>query len=117
MHTSHNKNAKLGATGKLVLLPFLLLGVSACTDVRYEYNVPESQPDCEKNGMTFRSGGSRIVDRSGGSRIKDRNGQEVVSYCEEAECPGGNWSTEPPVMDWHLDKGEYVVANRVCLAT
>lgn len=111
----HYKNEKLLATGKFLLLPFLLLGMSACKDIRYEYNVPEANEDCP-SGMNFRSGGSRIVDRSGGSRIVDRNGNEIGSYCEEAECPGGVWSTEPPIIDWHVDKGEYVVANRVCLA-
>jgi hypothetical protein len=112
----HNKKRKFCATGNMILLPCLLLGMSACTDVKYDYNVPESQSDCP-SGMNFRSGGSRIVDRDGGSRIKDRNGQEVSSYCEEAECPGDNWSTEPPEIDWHLDEHGYVVANRVCLAT
>lgn len=116
MDNMHNKKRTFCVTGKIVLLPFLLLGLSACSDVRYDYNIPKSQTDCP-SGMTFRSGGTTIVDRSGGTRIVDRNGQEVGSYCEEAECPGGNWSTEPPEMDWHLDKGKHVVANRVCLAT
>ena len=112
----HHRNTNSHATATVVLLPFLLLGMSACTDVRYDYNVPESPSDCP-SGMNFRSGGTTIIDRSGGTTIKDRNGNDVGSYCEEAECPGDNWSTEPPEMDWHLDKGDYVVANRVCLAT
>lgn len=112
----HNRKRGLCATGNVILLPFLFLWISACTDVKYDYNVPESQADCP-SGMNFRSGGSTIVDRSGGSRIVDRNGEEVGSYCEEADCPGGNWSSEPPEMDWHLDQHGYVVANRVCLAS
>lgn len=111
-----NRKTNFRAAATVVLLPLLLLGMSACTDVKYDYNVPESQSDCPGD-MTFRSGGSTIVDRSGGSRIVDRDGNEVGSYCEEAECPGDNWSTEAPEMDWHLDEHGYVVANRVCLAT
>ena len=111
-------NKKLVVIGKLTLLPFLLFGLSACKDIRYEYNIPEAG-DCPA-GMNYRSGGSRIVDRSGGSRIVDRSGNEIDTYCEEAECPGDAWSTEPPIIDWHVDKGvdkgDYVVANRVCLA-
>lgn len=110
------QNKQLVTIGKLALLPFLLLGLSACKDIRYEYNVPRAADDCPA-GMNYRSGGSRIVDRSGGSRIVDRDGNEIDTYCEEAECPGGAWSTEPPVIDWHVNKGDYVVANRVCLAS
>jgi hypothetical protein len=109
------QNGKLFARGEVMLLPFLLLGMSGCKDIRYEYNVPEAA-DCPA-GMNHRSGGSRIVDRSGGSRIVDREGNEIDTYCEEAECPGGAWSTEPPIIDWHVNKGEYLIANRVCLAT
>jgi hypothetical protein len=109
------QNKKLFARTPLMLLPFLLLGMSGCKDIRYEYNVPEAG-DCPA-GMNHRSGGSRIVDRSGGSRIVDREGNEIDTYCEEAECPGGAWSTEPPIIDWHVNKGDYLVANRICLAT
>lgn len=107
-----NKQAKHAG---FAILPVLVLGVSACSDIRYEYDIPESQQECPA-GMTFRSGGSVIKDRSGGSVIKDRDAQPVRSYCEEADCPGGNWSQEAPLMDWHLDKGDYVVANRTCLS-
>lgn len=108
----NNKNAKHAS---LTILPVLLLGISACEDVSYEYDIPQSQAQCP-GGTTFRSGGSAIIDRSGGSSIRDRHANPVTSYCEEAECPGGNWSTVSPEMDWHLTKGKYVVANRTCLA-
>ena len=93
-----------------------LMGLSGCQrDVEYRYDVPTQQAQCP-TGMTHRDGGPGIVDRDGGAGIVDRDGDTVSAFCEEAVCPGGNWSTDPAIIDWHLSKGVYVVANRVCLA-
>lgn len=102
-----------GSLGVILLLLFLLL--SSCRDIEYKYDVPAAQADCP-SGMTHRSGGAAIRDRSGGAAIRDRSGNDVSAYCEEAECPGGNWSADPADIDWHLTKGEMVIANRTCLA-
>jgi hypothetical protein len=109
------KNNGRRAISKTVIVCLLPLSLIGCMDVEYRYDVPVTQADCE-TGMIFRSGGSAIVDRSGGSAIRDRDGNTVDAFCEEADCPGGSWSSEPPEIDWHLTKGDRVIANRTCLA-
>ena len=99
-------------TSCIASLPLLIAG--CFEDIQYKYDIPQNQSDCA-GGMTFRSGGSGIVDRDGGSGIRDRDGNEVTSYCEEAACPSNNFSSAPPIIDWHLTKGDFVVANRICL--
>lgn len=110
-----NNNKRLGLVILMPLISILTFGLSGCADIEYKYNVPENQTDCS-GGMIFRDGGAGIVDRDGGANIRDRDGDEVKKFCEEADCPGGNWSTDPPIIDWHLTKGENVIANRRCLA-
>lgn len=110
-----NNNKTLGLIRNAPLAFLLIFGISGCADIEYKYNVPEEAGDCP-SGMIYRDGGSSIVDRDGGASIRDRDGNDVTQYCEEADCPGGNWSTDPPVIDWHLNKGDKVIANRKCLA-
>ncbi len=96
-------------------LVLIVLVIDGCRDVEYTYDVPEGPAECPA-GMTFRDGGSSIRDRDGGSAIRDRDDNEVSAYCEEADCPSpGVWSSDPAVIDWHLDKGDFVIANRVCI--
>ena len=102
------------ASGAFVL-SVLVIALTGCMDVEYKYDVPRGQDDCPA-GMDFRDGGSSIRDRDGGSNIRDRDGDTVSAYCEEADCPtGGTWSSDPAVIDWHLNKGEHVIANRKCI--
>ena len=106
---------KIDVISKTAGLTVLLLGMSGCMDVKYTYKIPESQSDCPTN-MIYRDGGASIVDRDNGTSIRDRDGNEVKAYCEEVDCPSGNWAAIPPEMEWHLDKGDNVIANRTCLA-
>ena len=110
-----NKNRAKGVTLALAYFLTMAFGISGCADIEYNYDVPESQTDCP-SGMIYRDSGPNIVDRDGGANIRDRDGNDVNAYCEEADCPGGNWSLDPPIIDWHLNKGKHVVANRKCLA-
>ena len=111
----NNKKTKFATITTISTLLGVCLGMGGCMDVEYKYDVPKSQTDCP-SGMNYRSGGSNIKDRSGGSNIKDRSGNTVDAYCEENPCPSGVWEGDP-VMDWHLTKGKFVVANRVCVAS
>ena len=110
-----NNNRKLSLVLTASAISILAFGLSGCADIEYKYDIPDGPAQCE-GSMIYRDGGSNIVDRDNGANIRDRDGNEVDAYCEEADCPGGNWSADPPVIDWHLTKGKYVVANRKCLA-
>jgi len=90
---------------------FMLAG---CTDIEYKYNIPK-EGDCPAD-TTLRDDGTGIVDRDDGTGIVDRDGGFVSAYCEEAECPSGEWKDDPAIIDWHQNKGDYVIANRICLA-
>lgn len=89
-------------------------GCTGCTDVAYDYNIPDTDAQCPA-GMDFRSGGAGIVDRSGGSGIVDRNGSAVQNYCYAPTCPNPDF-TQPAEMEWHLDSHQVVVADPHCPA-
>jgi hypothetical protein len=93
-----------------------LIGLTGCPDVKYNYDIPESQADCP-TGTEYRSGGTSVRDRSGGTSVRDRNNDEVMDYCEATTCPGGVTPTGEPVMEWHLADHGMVTAKRVCPAT
>lgn len=87
--------------------------LAGCADVKYAYNIPESQTDCPSDTI-YRSGGTGIKDRDAGTGIKDRNGQDVTSYCEVQVCPGGEIPAGDPGMVWHQEDHKKVLGIGVC---
>ena len=99
------------------LIAAVLASVSGCADIVYKYDIPAGSSDCPADTI-YRSGGANIRDRSGGSNIRDRDGGNVNAYCEALLCPGGETPAgDEPVIIWHLDEHQQVVARKTCPAT
>ena len=104
---------------RVALLTAFVASVSGCArhDIEYNYNIPESAADCPSETI-YRSGGANVRDRSGGSDVRDRQGGDVNAYCEALVCPGGEIpGGDMPVMIWHLDEHNQIIARKTCPAT
>lgn len=104
---------------RVALLTAFVASVSGCAhnDIEYNYNIPQSAADCPSD-TAYRSGGANVRDRSGGSNVRDRQGGEVNAYCEALVCPGGETpGDDEPIIVWHLDAHQQIVARKTCPAT
>lgn len=82
-----------------------LLLLSACQDVKYDYDIPKAASDCTEPDAKFRNGGAGVVDRNGGAGVVDRKGDYVTNYCDYDPCLASEVPIGDIIIKWDPDGG------------